>query len=75
MIDTPPVLAASEALVMAREADGALVCAMRDLSREGHIQLTYQRLISVGAKPIGTVLNGVPPQQYARRYGTYSYSR
>ena len=75
IIDTPPILAASEAMVMARDADGTLICAMRDISREGHIQMTYERLVSVGAKPIGTVLSGVPTRQYARRYGSYAYSR
>jgi capsular exopolysaccharide synthesis family protein len=75
IIDTPPILAASEAMVMARDADGTLICAMRDVSRESHIQMTYKRLLSVGAKPIGTVLNGVPARQYARRYGNYAYSR
>ena len=75
IIDTPPILAASESMVMARDADGTLICAMRDVSREGHIQMTYRRLMSVGAKPIGTVLSGVPTRQYARRYGSYAYSR
>ncbi len=75
IVDTPPVLAASEAMVMARDADGTLICAMRDVSRESHIKMTYKRLISVGARPIGTVLNGVPARQYARRYGSYAYER
>lgn len=73
VIDTPPVLAASESLVMARDSDGTLICVMRDVSRQSHIKMTYERLISSGAKPIGTVLNGVPVRQYARKYGTYDY--
>ena len=73
VVDTPPVLAASESLVMARDADATLVCAMRDVSRENHVRMTYHRLLSVGARPVGTVLNGVPTRQYARRYGTYGY--
>jgi capsular exopolysaccharide synthesis family protein len=75
VIDTPPILAASESMVMARAADGTLICAMRDVSREDHVRLTYQRLMSVGARPIGTVLSGVPTRQYARRYGSYVYTR
>jgi capsular exopolysaccharide synthesis family protein len=75
IIDTPPILAASESMVMARAADATLICAMRDVSREGHVRLTYQRLLSVGANPIGTVLSGVPTRQYARRYGAYGYPR
>ena len=75
VIDTPPVLAASEALVMAREADGTLLCAMRDVSRESHVRLASERLVSAGTRPIGTVLNGVPVRQYAYRYGSYGYER
>jgi len=74
VVDTPPVLAASESLVMARDADATLVCAMRDVSRENYVRMTYHRLLSVGARPVGTVLNGVPTRQYARRYGTYGYA-
>lgn len=73
VIDTPPVLAASEAMVMACAADGTLVCAMRDVSRESHVKLTLERLQAVGARPIGTVLSGVPTRQYTRRYGSYVY--
>ena len=61
-------------MVMARAADGTLICAMRDVSRESHVRLTYQRLVAVGANPVGTVLSGVPTRQYARRYGAYVYS-
>jgi capsular exopolysaccharide synthesis family protein len=75
VIDTPPILAASESMVMARAADATLICAMRDVSREDHVRLTYQRLLAVGARPIGTVLSGVPTRQYARRYGSYVYTR
>jgi capsular exopolysaccharide synthesis family protein len=75
VIDTPPVLAASESMVMACAADGTLVCAMRDVSRESHIKLTLERLQAVGAKPIGTVLSGVPTRQYTRRYGSYVYPK
>ena len=62
------------ALVMARDADATLVCAMRDISRESHVRMSYQRLLSVGVTPVGTVLNGVPLRQYARRYGSYTYA-
>ncbi len=74
VIDTPPVLAASESLVMARHADATLVCAMRDVSRESHVRTSFQRLLSTGARPVGTVLNGVPTRQYARKYGSYAYT-
>ena len=75
VVDTPPILAASESMVMAQGADGTLVCAMRALSREGHVKMTLERLRTVGVRPIGTVLSGVPTRQYARRYGSYVYTK
>jgi Mrp family chromosome partitioning ATPase len=71
VIDTPPVLAASESLVVAKNADGTLLCAMRDFSRENHVRLAHTKLVTTGADMIGTVLNGVPVRSYASRYGSY----
>jgi len=74
VIDTPPVLAASESLVLAKAADASLICAMQDVSRVDQVAKTYERLVAAGGNPIGTVLNGVPARRYAYRYGSYSYS-
>ena len=74
IIDTPPVLAASEALVLAKAADASLVCAMRDVSRADQVRKASERLLAAGSRVIGTVLNGVPARQYAYRYGTYAHS-
>lgn len=74
VIDTPPILAASEALVFAKAADAALLVTMRDVSRIAQVQQAYQRLVASGANAIGAVLNGVPTRRYAYRYGHYGYS-
>ena len=73
VVDTPPVLAASEALVVAKQSDATIVCTMRDFSRETHVGLAHARLRGTGADIIGTVLNGVPTRNYTSRYGSYSY--
>lgn len=73
VIDTPPVLAANEALVFAKEADATLVCAMRDRTRLRHMQLAHEKLTSAGANLAGVVMSGLPPRSYASRYGSYSY--
>jgi capsular exopolysaccharide synthesis family protein len=75
VIDTPPVLAAGEALVLAKEADAALVCARRDFSRLSQVRAAHQRLLDAGAQPIGAVLNGVSASSYRFRYGTYDYTK
>ena len=74
VIDTPPVLAASEALVVARAADAALLCAMRDVSRVDQVQRAFDQLLATGSRPLGVVLSGVSTRHYAYRYGRYAYS-
>jgi polysaccharide biosynthesis transport protein len=71
VIDTPPILPASESLVLARAADVCLVCAMRDVSRIDRLRRSSERLVAAGAHPVGVVLNGVPTHEYAYSYGSY----
>ncbi len=73
IIDTPPVLAASEALVLARAADASVVCVMRDVSRLDQVSKAYGKLMAAGSRPMGMVFNGVPTKRYAYRYGSYAY--
>lgn len=75
VIDTPPVLAASETLVLAKAADASLICAMQDVSRIDQVRAACERLTAAGSHTVGTVLNGVPTKRYAYRYGSYAYSR
>lgn len=75
VIDTPPVLAASEALVLAKHADATVVCAMRDRTRMNHIQQAYTRLEAAGANTVGVVMSGLPVRSYASRYGSYTYGK
>ena len=72
VIDSPPVLAASESLVLCKVADASLVCAMRNVSRLDQVHMVCSRLQAAGAKPAGIVLNGVPTKRYAYDYG-YGY--
>jgi polysaccharide biosynthesis transport protein len=74
VIDSPPVLAASEALVVAKAADGTLLCTMRDISRVGQVRQATERLRTAGARPLGAVFSGVPPTNYAYKYGGYDNS-
>jgi len=71
IIDTPPVLAASESLVFAKAADGSLICTMRDVSRMDQVNLAFERLAAAQGNPVGIVLNGVPSREYSYRYGRY----
>lgn len=73
VIDTPPVLATGEALVIAAAADAALVCTRRDISREDQVCKACRRLEEAGANVVGGVFSGMPLRRYAYRYG-YGYN-
>ena len=75
IIDTPPILPASEALLMSRASDAAILCVRRDYSRVDQVSEAHSRLVAAGVKVAGAVLNGVPSQAYAFRYGSYYYSK
>ena len=74
IIDAPPVLAASEALVIAASADGTLVCTMRDISRGHQLRMTCQKLTDAGAALLGVVFNGIPARTWVYKYGGYAYA-
>ena len=75
VVDTPPVLPASEALLFAKVADAVLMCALRDKSRIEQLVQAYHRLESSGCKVAGSVLSGVPVREYASYYGDYYASK
>ncbi|MCC6127016.1 MAG: polysaccharide biosynthesis tyrosine autokinase [Pirellulales bacterium] len=75
IIDTPPILAASEALMLAAIADASVLCTLRDVSRIDQVRKAYERLQNTGGNPVGLVLSGVPTRTYASRYGSYGYER
>jgi len=74
VLDTPPILAAAESLVLAKAADASLICAMQDVSRSGQVRKACQRLMAAGCRPVAAVLNGVSPRRYRYHYGRYDYA-
>ncbi|QDV79775.1 polysaccharide biosynthesis tyrosine autokinase [Botrimarina mediterranea] len=72
VIDTPPVLGASEALSLCRSADMTVVCARRGVSRIRQIKIASEKLENAGVSIVGSVLSGVPPRGYGYAYA-YGY--
>lgn len=76
IIDTPPILPASEAAILTRGADAVLLCALCDVTRMPQLKKAAARVAATGAHVAGVVLNGVSDRQYINRYGKYyTYSR
>lgn len=71
IVDTPPVLAAGETLILCEAVDATLMCAMWDVSRSDQVRRACKKLAMAGVHPTGTILNGVPASRYLHRYGQY----
>ncbi len=74
IVDTPPILSASEALFIAKLADQTIFCTKLNRSRERQVRLAYEYLIAGGVRPVGVVLSAVAARRYAYTYGRYDYS-
>lgn len=74
VVDTAPVLSASETLAISAAVDSTLLCVMRDVSRMESVSKSTRRLEAAGANLAGTVFSGVTARQYAYRYGDYHYA-
>jgi polysaccharide biosynthesis transport protein len=75
VIDTPPVLGASESLVYAKAADFVVFCSLADVSRAKQVRAAVARLHSTGANIAGSVLSGVSVGRYVYDYGSYVHRR
>jgi capsular exopolysaccharide synthesis family protein len=72
VIDSPPVLAVSDGLLLANAVDGVLLVAESQRSATDRVQLAVRRLNQAGARVLGAVLNR---GEVEREYYRYQYQR
>ncbi len=72
MLDTPPLLAASDAAVLSTLVDGVLLVLRAGSTDRGAAQHAVQQLRSVGAHVVGAVLND-PDAKVPSYGGGYYY--
>lgn len=72
LVDSPPVLAFADALVLSRQADAVIVTTFLGRTSQPDIQEALLRLRQAGATVVGTVVNNVKAEQGYRSYG-YGY--
>jgi capsular exopolysaccharide synthesis family protein len=72
VIDTPPILGASESLVLAKLADSVLLCSLCDVSKAKQIRIAIDRLENAQVNIAGSVLSGMPSKRYEYVYGYYA---
>jgi succinoglycan biosynthesis transport protein ExoP len=73
IIDSPPVLAVSDASELASMVDGVLLIVRANTTPIEAVQITRDRLESVGARMLGVVLNDVRLSKNRYFYANYGY--
>ncbi len=74
VIDAPPLLPVTDAVILATRVDGVLVVTLDGMGRKEHLARALGLLGSVRANVLGVVLNGVPHGRTAGLYGYSGYS-
>jgi polysaccharide biosynthesis transport protein len=76
LIDSPPLLPVTDAVVLSQHADATLMVVAAGQTRRADLRRAAEKLHQVGVKVLGTVLNEVTKQTgygygYGYGYGTY----
>jgi len=69
IIDTPPLLAASDAAILATISDGVIMVLRAGSTETTAAQQAMQQLQTIGARVVGAVLND--PESEVQKYGAY----
>jgi len=74
LLDTPPVSCMSDARVLGRVADSAVLVIRAGRTTRDEALTAKERLTADGIRVLGTILNGWKPRSKSR-YGYYNYSK
>lgn len=69
IVDAPPVLPVTDALLIGKHVDAVLFSVLRDVSRLPKVQMAYDRLASLGIRTLGAVVAGA--RMDTSGYGDY----
>lgn len=77
ILDGPPVLAVTDASILAPKAGAVFLVALAGISKAGEIVESARRIEQSGAQVKGVLLNGMRPHSgrygYGAKYGSYRY--
>jgi capsular exopolysaccharide synthesis family protein len=68
IVDSHPVLPATDSLLIGQHVDAVIVSLMRDLSQVHHVHAACQQLGTLGIRVFGAVVSGVPVKMYGKGY-------
>ena len=76
VIDAPPALPVTDAMILAQRVDGIIVITFMARSRKEHLKMVLNFAQGVNVRVFGIVLNGIPQGRAAGVYGyeTYGYA-
>jgi capsular exopolysaccharide synthesis family protein len=63
VVDSHPVLAAADSLLLGRQADAVILSVLREVSQMPRVYAAAQRLGGVGIRVLGAVVNGADPEE------------
>jgi capsular exopolysaccharide synthesis family protein len=63
VIDSHPVLAAADSLLLAQKADAVILSVLRQVSQMPRVYAASQRLTSLGVRVLGAVVNAADPNE------------
>lgn len=66
IVDSHPVLAANDSLLIAQYADAVIVSLMRDVSQMHNVHAACQHMTSLGVRVFGAVVSGMPVKTFAK---------
>jgi len=72
VLDTPPIMAVTDAVVLSRHVDGVIIVVKPGVSKLASAQQTVEQLRRINANVLGIVLNDV--QLKRSRYAHYYYT-
>jgi capsular exopolysaccharide synthesis family protein len=63
VIDSHPVLAATDSLLLGRQVDGVILSVLREVSQMSRVYAAAQRMNGLGIRVLGAVVNGADPEE------------
>jgi polysaccharide biosynthesis transport protein len=74
VVDSSPVLPVADSLMVAQQVDGVLFAILREVSRLPKVHEAYQKLVTLGVRMLGAVVNGTSNDTYGYGSGQKSTS-
>jgi polysaccharide biosynthesis transport protein len=71
VVDSHPILTATDALLLGQQVDAVLLSVLRDVSRTPRVYAACQRLSALGVRLLGAVVNGTDPEEVVNGPATY----